>query len=554
MPPARRPIASIFCDCRSSSSSSRRSVTSCTVPTMRIARPFASRRMWACSCTQRMVPSGRTTRCSMSIGWPSSVAARRASLTASRSSACTHAKNASDDPSNWPTGTPKIRCASGDHPTRPEPSISATQLPMWATSCACSRSARCCSSASAVRTREPMSRKLATRPTIRESDQVRRDVALEDPAVLEPEHVEHFEGRVGPQFARLRQHGLGVLDLGAELRQDDVEPATLELVGGEAEHRQVLSVEEDDAAVHIDDQDGVVRRVERRLQQARVSLRVSNEQSRHARGQYDIIVYNAVDGYRRCSLARAAPRSVGGHLRNAAHVDTDHRQGTPCARAAGQSLVARDVRGDAARSHHARHAVCGRLLRNPLRLHRPSASDRDERRRRRDRWRWRRSRWPNSMRAWSRCCASSASPFASGRCRWRFRHRSGSIATTTTSPTMPDGSRSGGGCSSQTDEVLREFRSEFIGKCSPVHFFWGSFDLAVTRFSGRRGAGTGRRRSHDARSVLARGDQRRLLAGQRRRVGCGVLRLRRARAAGVQDARRPHRRRRSTAAIWASSS
>ena len=34
--------------------------------------------------------------------------------------------------------------------------------------------------------------------------------------------------------------------------------------------------------------------------------------------------------------------------------------------------------------------------------------------------------------------------------------------------------------------VLQEFRARFIGKCSPVHFFWGSFDLAVTRFSGRR--------------------------------------------------------------------
>lgn len=34
--------------------------------------------------------------------------------------------------------------------------------------------------------------------------------------------------------------------------------------------------------------------------------------------------------------------------------------------------------------------------------------------------------------------------------------------------------------------VLDEFRSRFLGKCSPVHFFWGSFDLAVTRFSGRR--------------------------------------------------------------------
>lgn len=36
------------------------------------------------------------------------------------------------------------------------------------------------------------------------------------------------------------------------------------------------------------------------------------------------------------------------------------------------------------------------------------------------------------------------------------------------------------------DAVLQEFRSRFIGKSSPVHFFWGSFDLAVTRFSGRR--------------------------------------------------------------------
>ena len=34
--------------------------------------------------------------------------------------------------------------------------------------------------------------------------------------------------------------------------------------------------------------------------------------------------------------------------------------------------------------------------------------------------------------------------------------------------------------------VLEGFRGGFVGKCSPVHFFWGSFDLAVTRFSGRR--------------------------------------------------------------------
>jgi Family of unknown function (DUF5996) len=38
----------------------------------------------------------------------------------------------------------------------------------------------------------------------------------------------------------------------------------------------------------------------------------------------------------------------------------------------------------------------------------------------------------------------------------------------------------------QVDRVLKQFRTGFIGKCGPVHFFWGRFDLAVTRFSGRR--------------------------------------------------------------------
>jgi uncharacterized protein DUF5996 len=38
----------------------------------------------------------------------------------------------------------------------------------------------------------------------------------------------------------------------------------------------------------------------------------------------------------------------------------------------------------------------------------------------------------------------------------------------------------------QVEIIFKEFRTRFIGKASPVHFFWGSFDLAVTRFSGRR--------------------------------------------------------------------
>jgi hypothetical protein len=38
----------------------------------------------------------------------------------------------------------------------------------------------------------------------------------------------------------------------------------------------------------------------------------------------------------------------------------------------------------------------------------------------------------------------------------------------------------------ESDRVMKQFRSRFIGKCSPVHLFWGAMDLAVTRFSGRR--------------------------------------------------------------------
>src|SRR5919201_3139985 len=38
----------------------------------------------------------------------------------------------------------------------------------------------------------------------------------------------------------------------------------------------------------------------------------------------------------------------------------------------------------------------------------------------------------------------------------------------------------------QADRIFKQFRGRFLGKSSPVHFFWGGFDLAVTRFSGRR--------------------------------------------------------------------
>jgi hypothetical protein len=57
-----------------------------------------------------------------------------------------------------------------------------------------------------------------------------------------------------------------------------------------------------------------------------------------------------------------------------------------------------------------------------------------------------------------------------------------------------------------TSKVMEEFRGKFLGKCSPVHFFWGSFDLACTRFSGRpapprRGVISGPAYSHEVCSA-----------------------------------------------------
>jgi hypothetical protein len=54
----------------------------------------------------------------------------------------------------------------------------------------------------------------------------------------------------------------------------------------------------------------------------------------------------------------------------------------------------------------------------------------------------------------------------------------------------------------QVERVFSRFRTGFLGKCSPVHFFWGSFDLAVTRFSGRRAPAHQGAVAHLPRAVL----------------------------------------------------
>ena len=72
----------------------------------------------------------------------------------------------------------------------------------------------------------------------------------------------------------------------------------------------------------------------------------------------------------------------------------------------------------------------------------------------------------------------------------------------------------------EVDRLFDVFRGRFIGKASPVHFFWGGPDLAVTRFSGRRARRTPglcrTARLGDAGGVQPRGEQLRLLAGRHR--------------------------------------
>jgi hypothetical protein len=91
----------------------------------------------------------------------------------------------------------------------------------------------------------------------------------------------------------------------------------------------------------------------------------------------------------------------------------------------------------------------------------------------------------------------------------------------------------------EVERVLFKFRTSFLGKCSLVHFFWGSFDLAVTRFSGRRAPASswGRALSADrvtreaySHEVSSAG----LLAWQRSRALPGVLLLCLSRAGGFR--------------------
>ncbi len=131
---------------------------------------------------------------------------------------------------------------------------------------------------------------------------------------------------------------------------------------------------------------------------------------------------------------------------------------------------------------------------------------------------------------------------------WAFRRRSKAGRTRCPircrSPTTgaerawdADAARRLHGAFLQADRNFNAFRALYRGKSSPSQLFWGSFDLAVTRFSGRHGAGASRggaapARRRDARGLQPRGDQRGVLAGGGRRRRGGVLCLRLSDAGG----------------------
>ena len=211
------------------------------------------------------------------------------------------------------------------------------------------------------------------------------------------------------------------------------------------------------------------------------------------------------------------------HLRNAASVDPDRRQDSPGPHALAEPFLARR-----AVRHRARADDLADSRRRPAHSRSTSTSSiivlRISHQRRRH--------------AGARAGRTLGREFLRGRDD-RARASSASTSPSTTMPNeLPDPIRfragrhachlrsgrgaalSGRSCVS-ADRVFKQFRTGFLGKASPVHFFWGSFDLAVTRFSGRRaprhpGGVPHLSDCRRMRGLFARGQQRRLLAGRRR--------------------------------------
>ena len=222
-------------------------------------------------------------------------------------------------------------------------------------------------------------------------------------------------------------------------------------------------------------------------------------------------------------MAGASLRGLARHLRDAASVDADRRQDQARARPDGQPLVAGRALCDRARAHHVADAVSAtRTLADRFRFHRAPAEHRDAAMAAATASRSRRWRSPTSTpRRWGGCARSaSRSHIWTMPQRDRGRHpvRAGSRRTR---PTTPPPCSASGARWCRPIACSTRFRARLPRQGSPVHFFWGSFDLAVTRFSGRTapphpGGAPNVGRLGDARGLFARGVELRLLARQRR--------------------------------------
>ena len=174
---------------------------------------------------------------------------------------------------------------------------------------------------------------------------------------------------------------------------------------------------------------------------------------------------------------------VGGHPRHGAHVDPDRRQGPPRAQSDDQPLVAGPALRVGARTDDLADARRGAGLEiefdfvdHVLDL-RTTDGGVDTRARARS--------VANFYAATMAALDELGVHVAIFPVRPRWSTPSRSTRTSCTARTTPTRHTVSGSRSSRLSGCMLEFRAGFIGKASPVHFFWGGADLATTRFSGR---------------------------------------------------------------------
>ena len=184
--------------------------------------------------------------------------------------------------------------------------------------------------------------------------------------------------------------------------------------------------------------------------------------------------------------ATLAAGGVEGYLRHSPSLDADCRHGTYGTKSPHQSLVARSTLCGYPWAHDFAYPIRPRGIRSSLRFYRPPANRGNQ----------------------YGCGAHTIAPAQNrrrvlsrfhGDAGWAWHHElkfpryllrsaiQSHLPRTPSTPAMTPNMRiaSGAFCF-PAPMSSRNFGRRFIGKCSPVHFFWGSFDLAVTRFSGRR--------------------------------------------------------------------